>query len=366
MTDRKQNASNSGKHDSEFDRELAMVSRAYRAGDADADGPPAAMDDVIRAAARRAVKSGPRAAGKSWVSRWSVPLSAAALVVLTTSVGFLALEERPELAPPLPSEMMIQKQPSAKAGAISKSAPGSPSPVVEQAPAAPPLARAMEKKALAEGRNIAPRGQFAQAPTPMPERNRSEAAVVVPNIVVAEESKRTTVANSPAASAPASAPPPAPAKELSGFVADPATAIAAKKDNATGNAALAKSEATQDGRSVGLLAPAGASARTDSAATIQAYAQKAQPAAAPATVGVAAAPASPMIASRVATAPPVYATSAPPAPVAGKTMEPADLWLKRILELKKHSKAGELEEELAKFRKQYPNFKLPDELKTDK
>ena len=49
MTDRKQNTDNAGEHDSEFDRELAMVSRAYRAGDADKDGPPTAMDDAIRA-----------------------------------------------------------------------------------------------------------------------------------------------------------------------------------------------------------------------------------------------------------------------------------------------------------------------------
>ena len=72
------------------------------------------------------------------------------------------------------------------------------------------------------------------------------------------------------------------------------------------------------------------------------------------------------MASRFAMAPPVYAPPSPSAPLADKTIEPADVWLKRIVELKKHSKAGEFEEELAKFRKQYPNFKLPDELKTEK
>ena len=112
MTDRKQNASNADKPDSEFDRELAMVSRAYRDEGVGSDGPPAAMDDAIRAAARRAVKSGPRSAAKSWTSRWSVPLSAAALVVLTTSVGFLALDEQPELAPALPREMLARSEPS--------------------------------------------------------------------------------------------------------------------------------------------------------------------------------------------------------------------------------------------------------------
>ena len=64
MNDRKQN--NSG--DGELDRDLAAVSRAYQL--ADADLPPPAMDDAIRAAARRAVKSQLHAAGKSWISRW--------------------------------------------------------------------------------------------------------------------------------------------------------------------------------------------------------------------------------------------------------------------------------------------------------
>ena len=160
--------------------------------------------------------------------------------------------------------------------------------------------------------------------------------------------------------------PPPPAKEFSGFAADPATAIAAKKDKSNENASIAKNEATQDGRSAGLLASAGASARADVTSRAPAYAQKAQSATAPATAALAAAPASPTVASRVAIAPTVYAPPAPPAPLADKTIEPADVWLKRILELKKHSKAGEFEEELAKFRKQYPNFKLPDELKTEK
>ena len=125
MSDRKQNSGNEGEHGSEFDRELAMVARACRDADAGADGPPAAMDDAIRAAARRAVKSSPHAAGKSWLSRWSAPLSAAALVVLTTSVGFLALDEKPELAPPLPGEIFLRDELSVTALTALRSAPES-------------------------------------------------------------------------------------------------------------------------------------------------------------------------------------------------------------------------------------------------
>ena len=108
-------------------------------------------------------------------------------------------------------------------------------PGVLPTPAAPPVAAAKEKKALAEDRNVAPRDQFAQFPKPMPEPNRSEATVVAPSIVIAEESKRVAVVNSSVAAAPV-------AKEAAGFVADPLAAgvITANKDNATANTALAK------------------------------------------------------------------------------------------------------------------------------
>ena len=353
MSDRKQNASNVHKPDSEFDRELAMVSRAYRGAGVDSDGPPAAMDDAIRAAARRAVKSGPHSAGKSWVSRWYAPLSAAALVVLTTSVGFLALDEQPELAPAVPREVLSKSKPSTSAAVAPLSAPASSPPVVAQSPAALPPPPAKEKKALAEDRNVAPRDQPAQFPKPTPERNRSEATVVAQSKVLAEESRRETVV-----------------KEAPGFVADPLAtgALAANKETAAASASLAKRETAQDGRSLGLQASAGATARADAAPPAQAVKAQAN-ATAPVT-----------IVSRTAAAPPVYAPPAPaaqavyaapvapvaPATLSDKAIEPADAWIKRLLELKKQGKAGEFEDALAKFRRQYPNFKLPDELKADK
>ena len=57
------------------------VSRAYRdAADFENMEPPAALDDAIRAAARRAVKSGPAPVGKSWIRRWTPQLAVAAVV----------------------------------------------------------------------------------------------------------------------------------------------------------------------------------------------------------------------------------------------------------------------------------------------
>ncbi len=345
MTDRKQNVSNADKPDSEFDRELAMVTLSYRAADAGSDGPPAAMDDAIRAAARRAVKSGPRTAGKSWVARWSAPLSAAALVVLTTSVVFVSLNEQPDLAPPLPQEALVRTETSITVPTSPRTAPESSATGVLQAPAAPPVTVAKEKKTRAEDRNAAPRDQLAQGIKPMPAQNRSDAGLVAPDAVIAEESKRVVIANSPIPPAPVAATPPA--KEVPVFVADPLAmgAIAASKYKSALDTKLEKRETAQDSHSAASLASAGASARADAPA----YTQKVQPAAPLAA---------PVVASRVA------AALLPM--MADKAIEPAEAWIKRILELKKHGKAGEFEEELAKFRRQYPNFKLPDELKTDK
>lgn len=86
--------------DMENDPQLTAL---YRAG-ADA-GPPGHLDDAIRAAARREVVAGPRRHG---LRRWSVPVSLAAVVVLSVTVVTMMRErgaDRPEtLALPPPAE----------------------------------------------------------------------------------------------------------------------------------------------------------------------------------------------------------------------------------------------------------------------
>ena len=90
--------------DMENDPQLAAL---YRAG-ADAE-PPAHLDDAIRAAARREVVAGPRRAGSR---RWAVPVSLAAVLVLSVSVVTMMREQgadRPESLiqpPPGPATTM--------------------------------------------------------------------------------------------------------------------------------------------------------------------------------------------------------------------------------------------------------------------
>ena len=87
--------------DEQLKRDQELVSRVYQHAktNAPADVPSPAIDDAIRAAARRAVHAGPAPLEKSWVRRWTPQIAVAATVVLTVSVVFVAIDERPDLAP---------------------------------------------------------------------------------------------------------------------------------------------------------------------------------------------------------------------------------------------------------------------------
>ena len=351
MSDRKQSSSG----DSELDRDLALTSLAYKS--AEADLPPPAMDDAIRAAARRAVKSQPQAVGKSWFVRYSAPLSAAALVMLTVSIGFIALDERPELAPALVSEGV---RPSATAPAsIVVPAPETALPEVMQSPRGLPAAPAEQKKAMRERSIYAAQDRLAESVKTDSMQRPNEAAVVAP---VAALAKDTNIASAPGRPAGAAAPAIAPAsvaKESPSVVADPAAGAVTRREKLAENVALSKREMPQERQAVESIAGAGLAARND----VPRPAQKTV-AQVPATATTATA-----VGSRSAVAPPAYAPAAPPAPIASmadKAAEPPEQWLKRILELKRAGKTREFEKELAKFRKRYPDYELPEELKAPK
>ncbi len=69
------------------------VDRAYR--ETPRDEPPPGLDERIRAAARRAVGARPQSleARRSWASRWRVPLSLAASVILVVTLTVMMQEE---------------------------------------------------------------------------------------------------------------------------------------------------------------------------------------------------------------------------------------------------------------------------------
>ncbi len=82
------------------------LSRAYReaSGAEPHDLPPPALDDAIRAAARRAVQSRPRKLWRPFTSKWQMPIALAASIVFSMTLTIVIRQEYRELldAPPGP------------------------------------------------------------------------------------------------------------------------------------------------------------------------------------------------------------------------------------------------------------------------
>lgn len=297
-----------------FDRELDALSRAYRGSGH--DEPPAALDDAIRAAARRAVHARPQSLRKSWYSRFSGPLAIAAVMVLTVSITMLSVIEQPESVPP----------PVQKALAPRAAAP-----------------KAHEDKTTAEPRS-----------TPVLEKRRNDAPGVSQGRIASEAMQQAapaapaTVQQAPETPAPAAAGSVAVRREPTPFVADPEMKSEHKREAyaqpapaAMESAAPAKPLMAAPAAPAALNAPAeNERSRADAiAAQPQAFARKKQDAAN------------------------VHEMAEKPA--AALAESPAQ-WLKRIVELRKEGKTKQSEEELARFRKRYPDYRLPAELKIDR
>lgn len=138
--------------DREQDPQLAAL---YRAG-ADA-APPAHLDDAIRAAARREVAAGPRRAG---IRRWAVPVSLAAVLLLSVSVVTLMREQGADR-----SESMLQPPVHAPIA-------GMQSEIAKRESAEPPTAvtqdAAPKRRSAAPPPAAAPAAPLAQAGAPAP------------------------------------------------------------------------------------------------------------------------------------------------------------------------------------------------------
>jgi hypothetical protein len=114
-----------------------QLSALYRAG-ADA-APPAHLDDAIRAAARREVAAGPR---RSSARRWAVPVSLAAVVVLSVSVVTMMREQGADRL-----ESVIAPPPEIPAVTVQREV--AEPPVVTAPEAAPPRRSALPPPASA-------------------------------------------------------------------------------------------------------------------------------------------------------------------------------------------------------------------------
>jgi hypothetical protein len=305
----------------DFERDLAALSRAY--GTAKCEEPPPAIDDAIRAAARRAVRAGPQARRSSWLTTWATPVATAAMLVLTVSIGLVAYRERPDLAiTDMRDEMPARPQASAPAVAPA------PSPATPAVPTAPPAPERTEAFA-----NATPAAKSA-APRPFsdvaPEIDKLRAE---PPAIARKDAPRESAAamkeSMPVAPAPVGETVPAPAQAPASV---PARAPAA--------APVARDSAVLEKRT--LAAPA-AEAPMAPAAAGRLESQSSERAAGAAASGM-----------NLQRAKKEMADSAGRAPEA---------WLKEIAELRRDGKDKEALEELEKFRKRFPDYVLPTELK---
>lgn len=245
---------------SEVDKEL---SERYRAESR--DQPPAHADAAILAAAKRAVGSQPQPAGAPRsVRRWYVPVSLAAVIMLSVAVTLRMEREQPDVA--MPDSVPVVREKEQK--------------LAQQAPE--PLAAAS-----------------VSAPAPVASRAAPKPAPVQP-------------------AAPVFAPDPKPARDAAPGERQPVDSLRSE-DAARGPAA--SSDAAR-----GNVADSAVSGRMRSEAR-----EMSAPAAKPAQ-----------------------------APVLAKRELAPEEWLERIAELRKLQRDREADEQLAEFKRRYPDYRISE------
>ncbi len=298
--------------DEALSRAWAQVSR---------DEPPAALDDAIRAAARQAAQAGPRPAGASAFSRWRVPVSVAAVLVISATVTLLVAEREAHL-PGEAQEAPVQ--------------PAAPQPAAEAEPAAEPESAMRETgvgsaaRVPVEKRRVAPAKGGAEPAPADADGALNDAPVRSDEFDSGLPATDAGPAESPVrrdASAPVAAEAPTPTVKDS---------LELKKESMRKSAAQANGSRAEEGPRRRALAQPG---RVQEPAS-------SSPAAAPA---------------------PAAKAAAAPAPEASLStqqesgLEP-EAWLERIVELRKTGELEEAARSLERFRRRYPDYPLPPEL----
>ncbi len=120
----------------------STVSSLYKAGDH--PEPPDHFDDAILAAARKEVRAGPGRSARSGFSPWLIPLSTAAVLVLSVSMVTIMRQEQPEQFDP--DRLAALEVPSEDSMAARSAAP----------PAAVKIKPLMSPESPALGENEAP------------------------------------------------------------------------------------------------------------------------------------------------------------------------------------------------------------------
>jgi hypothetical protein len=277
------------------------IERLYR--DAAHEEPPARLDAAILAAARREVGAGPRSLA-SKLRRWHVPISIAAVVVVSVSLVILMQEERGK------------REETAAVQAIPAPAD---QPAAPPAPHAPP---AIAKEAMQR----AP--EFSMSAGPMPRADREAAE---------SSSSEVAARRRPDAAAPAS--------PGAGDVATPAGKTLPQPFLSAPSSGMEEraTHPVEDAVTAGRAASAPAASSAPRSAPPQAEARRSAP-----------------VAGALAT----KSIEQDRAPVwRDYEKELPEKWLARIEELKVQGREAEAQEMLAEFRRRFPDHPLPSSLR---
>lgn len=283
-----------------------QLSDLYRA--APAESPPAHLDAAIQAAARRAVGARPRATGASLLRAWRVPLSIAAVLVMSVSMVTLTVRQK--------GGQWVEPPHTASVPALrSEPVPATPLP--------PDAGNAVAERPAA--RVAKPAAEAAAAAT---DAKRKSATADVARM--AKES--APIAPEPGAAATTASAQPAQA------FSTPAESVASAEHRA---APTKEEHAAAPARSVAKALRAPAPAAPEPAASAEAQIARRDRAAAG------------MPAATVDATPPVSIL------IREFEKQPPEKWLEKIAALRQQGKTAEADELLAEFKKRYPNHPLP-------
>jgi len=269
-----------------------------------AEHPPAALDAAILAASRRAVGAGPRRSGIT-LRRWALPVSVAAVVVLTMSLVVRVQLEKPdfELAAPIPATV-----PPADDKAASR--------------------KVQEKDEVAR---LAKRNEAAEA---QPKMTAGAPPAAVASAPVAGERERSVARQAIPAPAARQAPEAPPAAKAPRFVAEPPARTPA--ENLTAAPPVPSSAMRPDAGMGSVREEPKGSALAEQGTASAGRAE-----------------------SRLISEDRAIAS----AESVGKKDESPREWLERIAKLRREGRVKEADESLAEFRRRYPDYEIPKELR---
>jgi len=319
----------------------AAIDRAYAA--APLEEPPAALDAAILAAAHREVHARPRPAA-SYARRWQVPVSIAAVVVLSATLlvqmrneGLDRLDDRG-----LREQESLSRLERTPDAMTARNVPGTPVPA--EAPSADTVGSRMRRDAAVSGSADREQAARQEERLPAPAAARESPTSAETRHFQFEPAARDAV----------------PAANVAGQPAEPAPKAVARKED---SAPLAAPDAV---RRAGVLAPTapGGAAPLQAEADQQAR-RTAEAAAARASADANPAPASPPAAKAAPAAPrsaPFGALASRIAPWEGLEQAPPERWIERMESLRRDGHEDLFQATLKEFQRRFPGHPLPPSL----